>query len=86
MDKEQEKWAIFWCDLLSPLIYGEIDKEATNRFLKDLAEKPVCFPDGHIAKPSVSTLRRKLNRYRQDGFDALERKTRSDRGKARNAG
>lgn len=86
MDKKQEKWAIFWCDLLSPLIYDEIDKEATNRFLKDLAENPIRFPDGRIAKPSVSTLRRKLNRYRQGGFDALERKTRSDRGNPRNAG
>jgi len=60
LDKEQEKWAIFWCDLLKPLIYGEIDKEATNRFLKDLAEKPMLFPDGEIRKPSVSTLYRHL--------------------------
>lgn len=86
MDKEQEKLVIFWCDLLSPLIYGEIDKKDTNRFLKDLAEEPLRFPDGHIAKPSVSTLRRKLNRYKDGGFDALERKKRSDRGKPRNAG
>ena len=27
MDKEQEKWAIFWCDLLSPVIYEEIEPE-----------------------------------------------------------
>jgi transposase InsO family protein len=84
LDKEQEKWAIFWCDLLSPLIYGEIDEKATNRFLKDLAEKPVLFPDGRIRKPSLSTLRRKLNRYRQRGFDGLQRQKRSDRGRARN--
>lgn len=86
MDKEQEKWAIFWCDLLSPLIYGEIDKEATSRFLKDLAEKPIRFPDGRIAKPSLSTLRRKLNRYRQHGFEGLGRKKRCDRGSPRNIG
>lgn len=86
MDKEQEKWAIFWCDLLKALIYDEIDREATNRFLKDLAEKPVCFPDGRIGKPSLSTLRRKLKRYRTGGFDALDRRKRSDRGKPRNIG
>lgn len=83
MDKEQEKWAIFWCDLLRPLIFGEIDKEATNRFLKDLAAEPMLFPDGQIRKPSLSTLRRKLNRYRQNGFDGLERQKRCDRGEPR---
>ena len=86
MDKKQEKWAIFWCDLLSPLIYDDIEPEATNRFLKTLADKPICFPDGRMAEPSLSTLRRKLNRYRQGGFDALDRQKRYDRGKPRNTG
>jgi transposase InsO family protein len=84
LDKEQEKWAIFWCDLLSPVIYEEIEAELTNRFLKQLARKKIRFPDGRIGKPSLSTLRRKFNRYRQGGFDALVRKSRSDRGKPRN--
>lgn len=84
LDKEQERWAIFWCDLLSPVIYGEIEAELTNRFLKQLAGKKIRFPDGRIGNPSLSTLRRKFNRYRQTGFDALARKGRSDRGKSRN--
>ncbi len=84
MDKEQQKWAIFWCDLLTPVIYEEIEPELTNRFLKQLAGKRIRFPDGRIGKPSLSTLRRKFNRYRQGGFDTLARKHRSDRGKPRN--
>ena len=84
VDKEQEKWAIFWCDLLSPAIYGEIEPQLTNRFLKQLAGKKIRYPDGRIGKASLSTLRRKLNRYRQGGFDTLARKRRSDRGKPRN--
>ena len=68
MDKEQEKWAIFWCDLLSPIIYDEIEAELTNRFLKQLARKTIRFPDGRIDIPSLSTLRRKFNRYRQGGI------------------
>jgi len=84
LHKEQEKWAIFWCDLLSPLIYEEIEPELTNQFLKQLAEKQITFPDGRIAKPSLKTLRRKLNRYRQGGFDALARKKRRDQGQPRN--
>ena len=43
------------------------------------------FPNGRVGKPSLSTLRRKLNRYRKGGFAALARKTRSDRNKARAA-
>ncbi len=84
LDKEQEKWAIFWCDLLTPVIYAEIDPDLSNRFLKQLAAKEIRFPNGRIGKPSLSTLRRKLNRYRQGGFDALERKIRNDRKKPRN--
>jgi len=84
LDKEQEKWAIFWCELLSPIIYDEIEPELTNQFLKKLAKVKTRFPDGRLRKPSLPTLRRKLNRYRQAGFDALARKGRSDRGKSRN--
>ena len=84
MDKEQEKWAIFWCDLLSPIIYEEIESELTNRFLKRLAKKTIRFPDGRIGTPSLSTLRRKFNRYGKGGFDALARKRRNDWGKSRN--
>jgi transposase len=84
LDKEHEKWAIFWCDLLSPVIYGEIEPELTNPFLKQIADEQIQFPDGRIGKPSLSTLRRKLNRYRQGGFDALARKHRNDRKKPRN--
>jgi putative transposase len=85
LDKEQEKWAIFWCDLLSPVIYGEIEPEATNQFLKQKAKEPVQYPDGRTGTPSISTLRRKLNRYKQGGFDNLDRKKRADLGKPRNA-
>ncbi len=84
MNKEQEKWAVFWCDLLSPVIYGEIEPELTNSFLKQIADQPIRFPNGGIGKPSLSTLRRKLNRYRKGGFDAVKRKSRNDRKKPRN--
>ncbi len=41
------------------------------------------FPDGRLGKPSVSTLRRKLNRFNNGGFEALFRKPRSDVGMSR---
>jgi len=33
MNKNQEKWAIFWCDLLSPIIYEQIEPDKTHQFL-----------------------------------------------------
>ena len=84
MDKKQEKWAIFWCDLLSPVIYEEIEPEAINQFLKNMADQEVRYPDGRVRKPSLSILRRMLKRYQQGGFDALARKKRRDQGCPRN--
>ncbi len=83
MDKNNEQWAVFWCDLLRPIIYSEISPEETTRYLKTLAQKPVVYPDGKCKKPSLSTLKRKLTVYRTRGFDALGRKKRSDQGKSR---
>ena len=85
MKKRDEQWAVFWCGLLHPVLFEEIEASETNQFLKSLARKEVTFPDGRPGKPSLSTLRRKLNRYRQKGFAALARRPRSDRGKARSA-
>lgn len=79
-----EKWALFWCELLKPLIYGEVAGEQSNQFLKHLAEIEVTYPNGKQGRPSVSTLRRKLNLYTQGGFNCLARKQRSDKGQSRN--
>jgi len=81
--KKEEKWAVFWCDLLGPIIYSEIEPEQTHRYLGELASRAVVFPDGRVGKPSLSTLKRKLEKYREGGFGALGRKVRNDRGKAR---
>lgn len=83
MKAKDEKWAIFWCGLLHPILFDEIDASETNLYLKRLAQKEIVFPDGREGKPSLSTLRRKLNCYRQKGFAALARQPRADRGKAR---
>jgi len=83
MKAKDEKWAVFWCGLLHPILFEEIEAQETNQYLKELAQKEVVFPDGRAGKPSLSTLRRKLNRYRQKGFAALARQPRADRGKTR---
>lgn len=83
MKDKEEKWALFWCDLLKPIIYGDIEQEQINQYLKELAQKEVIFPDGTLHRPSVSTLRRKLNLYKEAGFNALARKRRTDLGECR---
>ncbi len=85
MKQEQEKWALFWCDLLRPVLFDEVEPDEIQDFLKELAGKEMVFPGGRTGKPSLSTLRRKLNLYRTGGFDALARKDRKDRGHARAA-
>lgn len=84
MDKNNEQWAVFWCDLLRPVIYSEISPEETHRYLKTLAQEKKVFPNGKYRNPSLSTLKRKLSAYQTFGFDGLARKPRSDRGKSRN--
>jgi transposase InsO family protein len=83
MDDKDERWAVFWCGLLHPILFEEIDASQTNRYLKELAQKEVIFPNGREGKASLSTLRRKLNRYGKGGFSALARKPRTDRNKPR---
>lgn len=83
MDEKDQEWAVFWCSLLQPVLFGEVDRQSTNRFLRGLAERQLLFPDGKQRRPSFSTLRRKLRTFRQGGFEALKRKERSDRGRPR---
>ena len=83
MDITNEKMAIFWCDLLRPIIFDQIEPEAVNKYLKEIAQNEVVFPDGQKKKPSLSTLRRKLSKFRQGGFKYLFRQSRSDKGKSR---
>ena len=83
MREKDEKSAVFWCGLLHPVLFGEVDASETNQYLKQCARREVTFPDGRVGKPSLSTLRRKLKRYRAGGFAALCRRPRSDRGTSR---
>ena len=58
MDQQAEKWSIFWCDLLKPVIFEDIEAEGIHQFLQKTAGTEVVFPNGKVAKPSLSTLKR----------------------------
>ena len=83
MDDHDQTWAVFWCSLLSPILFGEVAERDAHRFLRKLAREQHLFPDGRRRKASLSTLRRKWRTYRQGGFAALARKPRGDRGRPR---
>jgi len=85
MSDRQEQWAVFWCSLLSPLLYGEVPPSEAGRFLNELASCEQVFPDGQRRRPSRATLWRKWKKYRDGGFEALFRKRRKDRGQPRKA-
>ena len=80
MNTDPQKWALFWCGLLHPVIFDEVKGRGTHPFLRSLARSPVLFPDGVLRAPSLSTLQRKLRQFQLGGFHALFRKLRSDRG------
>ena len=81
-DKQQELKALFWCDLLRPIIFDEIE-EHPHAYLVQLSQKECLFPNGIRKKPSLSTLKRKLKKYQLGGIEQLKRKTRNDRGQPR---
>ena len=83
MTEQDQQWALFWCHLLHPVIFGEVDARDVNCFLRQLAQDERVFPDGRCKKPSYSTLKRKLKLYRESGFDGLARQPRKDRGRPR---
>jgi len=83
MTSQEEKWAIFWCDLIKEIIFGEIQSEEIPQFLKNVSQEEVVFPDGRKGFPSLSTLKRKLKQFQEGGFANLVRKQRQDKGKSR---
>jgi len=85
MNEKDQIWALFWCSLLRPLIEGEVEPEDALRCLRQIAAQEHLFPDGRRRTVSLITLRRKWQTLQKDGFEALARKPRRDRGKPRKA-
>jgi len=49
--ERHERWAIFWCSLLAPLLYGEIPAAEAGRFLSELSQPSANSPMGNAASP-----------------------------------
>jgi len=83
MNARQEDEAVFWCGLLTSVLFEQLEKGEERRRLRELSQQEAMFPNGRRRKPSLSTLKRKLKKYRAGGFNAMARKARSDRGEPR---
>ena len=83
MNARQEEEAVFWCGLLTSVLFEKLEKGEERQRLMELSRQEVVFPGGRKRTPSLSTLKRKLKQYRGGGFNALARKPRADRGKPR---
>ncbi|MGH8310449.1 MAG: hypothetical protein ACRETX_11735, partial [Steroidobacteraceae bacterium] len=68
MKKKDEAWAIFWCSLLEPVLFGDFEPRAVQTYLRKVASEERVFPDGTRRRPSLTTLRRRLRKYRAGGF------------------
>ena len=49
--ERHEQWAIFWCSLLAPLLYGEIPAAEAGRFLRNCPKPNANSPMGSGASP-----------------------------------
>ena len=83
MNYADDDWAVFWCSLLAPILLEEVQPGERTRFLQNLSQQEVALPNGRRKRISLSTLRRKVRRFRQQKIAGLRRQPRSDRGRAR---
>lgn len=83
-DEARRQIALFRYGILAPLISGTYDEQlSVKEFFLVAAKKVYTNPRGEDTKISASTLERWYYNYRQDGFDGLIPKKRSDTGSPR---
>ena len=80
MDRNDQAWAVFRCQLLAPVLLGEVPASERGAYFRMLSEQEQLLPNGTRKKISERTLRRWWKRLREGGVEATQRKRRSDRG------
>jgi transposase len=83
MHPTHDDWAVFWCQLLGPILLDEVEPGERRRFLHELSQRELKLPNGVRKRISLSTLRRKVRQFRQRRLAGIQRQPRSDRGQSR---
>lgn len=78
-----DDWAVFWCQLLGPILLEEVEPGERRRFLREQSQREVKLPSGVRKRISLSTLRRKVRQFRQRRLAGIQRQPRADRGQPR---
>ena len=71
--------ALFRYGLISTLLFGTLAAGEMERNLREIAAKTYRIPYSSRTKVGITTLRRYLKLYQQNGFDALRTDVRADR-------
>jgi putative transposase len=84
MSKDFDVIALFWGGVLSPVLFKPPDDHRSNRqILISLTKEHYMHPDGMMRTYSLSTLKRKLNKYQKKGIKGFLPAPRSDEGSIR---
>ena len=68
MNPHDETWAVFWCSLLAPVLFGEVSPKETGRFLRPL----VVLDEAHLLDADSLTDLRLLVRSALDDAPPLK--------------
>jgi putative transposase len=83
MDAKAEKMALFRYGLVAPLVLEPLPRGELLRRAREIAARQYEIPGSKRISLCPETLLKWARRYRQDGFAALGRKPRQDRGQSR---
>jgi putative transposase len=80
-EKDRENIALFRFSLIAPLLNGQV--ASRKAYLESVAAKPQEVPYYGVREYTPQTIASWLRDYRQQGFEGLKPKRRSDQGKPR---
>lgn len=83
MDEKKKAIALFRFQVIAPLLALEGDKGALKAVITKLSERSFDHPRGDRRRIGFGTIEQWLYDYKKHGLDALEPKSRADRGKPR---
>lgn len=83
-DEERQKIALFRYGIIAPAVSGNFNESLSLKgFFRDAANKSYTNPRGEDTRVTASTIERWFYSYKNEGFDALIPKRRTDTGMCR---
>ena len=83
MDERRETIALFWYDLLNPLLREGLDQAEKRKLMDEITSQEHVIPYSTKRTVTAATVRRRLRAFRDGGFRALAPAVRADMGKPR---